>query len=156
MGREVRRVPLDWEHPQYETTEWSREEGCYVLATRPKPLYPRSFYDDRMAEYENDPEDYDRPSPDEHMPEFEEGTAVGWCMYETTSEGTPISPVFETPEELARWLADTGASTFASMTTTYENWLRMIQRGSSIASAVTFGDGRLVSGVDAVARTEGS
>ena len=33
-------------------------------------------------------------------------------MYETCTEGTPISPVMETPENLARWLADNGASAF--------------------------------------------
>lgn len=50
----------------------------------------------------------------------------GWQMWEDTSEGSPISPVFATPEELARWLADTGASAMGSMTATYEEWLRMI------------------------------
>jgi len=44
-------------------------------------------------------------------------------MYENTSEGTPISPPFETPEELARWLADNNASAFGGMTATYEQWL---------------------------------
>lgn len=50
----------------------------------------------------------------------------GWQMWEDTSEGSPISPVFATQEELARWLADTKASAFGNMTATYEEWLRMI------------------------------
>ena len=66
-------------------------------------------------------------------------------MYEDTTEGTPISPAFETPEELARWLADTGASAFGSLTATYDEWLNMIKRGSSVSAAII--DGRLVSGV---------
>lgn len=41
-------------------------------------------------------------------------------IYETCSEGSPISPAFETPEELARWLTD---NSFGSMTATYEQWL---------------------------------
>lgn len=32
-------------------------------------------------------------------------TGEGWQMWETTSEGSPISPVFASPEELAEWLA---------------------------------------------------
>lgn len=50
-------------------------------------------------------------------------------MYETTTEGTPISPSFATKEELARWLADTGASAFGALTASYEEWLAMIERG---------------------------
>jgi len=48
-------------------------------------------------------------------------------MYETCTEGTPISPAFATPEELARWLADNEASAFGGMTASYEGWLRTIK-----------------------------
>lgn len=57
----------------------------------------------------------------------------GWQMWETTSEGSPMSPVFATAEELARWLADTGASIFGDRTAPYEYWLRVIT-GQDIAS----------------------
>ena len=73
----------------------------------------------------------------------------GWQMWETTSEGSPISPVFATPEDLARWLADTGASAFGSQGATYEQWLGMIVGpGCSVGSVVLAG-GRMISGVEA-------
>lgn len=50
----------------------------------------------------------------------------GWQMWETTSEGSPMSPVFATPDELATWLADTGASMFGSTTATKDRWLSII------------------------------
>ena len=50
----------------------------------------------------------------------------GFQMWETVSEGSPISPVFESPEFLAKWLADTNASSFGRMTCTYGQWLKMI------------------------------
>ena len=50
----------------------------------------------------------------------------GWQMWENTSEGSPISPAFADPRDLAKWLADTGASTFGHMTADAETWLRMI------------------------------
>jgi len=53
----------------------------------------------------------------------------GWQIWETVSEGSPISPVFDTPEKLARWLADTGASAFGYETATYEQWMCMIDAG---------------------------
>lgn len=68
------------------------------------------------------PDDVDLEDPEP----FDPPTGDGWQMWETTSEGSPISPVFGTPEELARWLADTRASTFGSMTAGYDQWLAMI------------------------------
>lgn len=80
-------------------------------------------------------------------------TGDGWQMWETTSEGSPISPVFATPEELARWLAKTGASTFGDQTTTYDRWLAMIREGWAPSAVVN--DGVLTSGVDAVGEVGG-
>lgn len=72
----------------------------------------------------------------------------GYQMWEDTTEGSPMSPVFATAEELARWLADTGASSCGSMTATYEQWLGMIRgpgwamdlvrRGDDVKSGVAF------------------
>ncbi len=75
----------------------------------------------------------------------------GWQMWETTSEGSPISPVFATPEGLAEWLDATGASAVGSRTATSAQWLAMIHQGwapSAIADS-----GGLRSGVVAVGET---
>ena len=92
------------------------------------------------------------PNPDDYMPSFagHDPDTLGWCMYETVSEGTPISPVLPSPEALARWLADNDASAFADYTATYEQWLAMIGAGSSMGSAVHIPGRGLVSGVEAV------
>lgn len=58
----------------------------------------------------------------------------GWQMWETTSEGSPISPVKETPEELAKWLADNNASSFGLIGATYEQWLGMINAGWALSA----------------------
>lgn len=57
--------------------------------------------------------------------ETEPPDGPGYQMWETVSEGSPISPVFETPEALARWLADTGASASGDQTATYDQWLNV-------------------------------
>ena len=75
--------------------------------------------------------DGDRPQKEDYMPDWPESEKTHMQMYECTSEGTPISPVMATAEELARWLADNEASAFADQTATYEQWLRTIQRGSA-------------------------
>lgn len=168
MGREVRRVPGDWQHPK-------NASGDYI------PLLNRSFAEDDRAWTEGwekwqqglcrsysdpsgwepvDPEhrgmrfsEYDcsRPDPDDYMPDWPEAQRTHLMMYENTSEGTPISPAFKTPEELARWLTNNGASAFGSLVGTYEGWLSVAQ--GEVAIGMIVSDGRIVSGVDALAET---
>ena len=155
MGREVRRVPKDWEHPK-------NAEGMYI------PL--SDGYKDWVAGWDKEAADWEagifpdyvseeskslsyeeyegpRPDPEDYMPEWDESEKTHYMMYEDTSEGTPISPAFETPEELARWLADTGASAFGGSTASYEGWLRVANGGFAPSMVVIPGVG-LVSGVD--------
>lgn len=93
-----------------------------------------------------------RPSPDDYMPNWPAEERTHFMMYETTSEGTPISPAFATAEELAEWLAATNASSFGSMTATYDQWLSTIKRGSAIS--VVMAGGQLVSGVEGLHEAE--
>lgn len=71
----------------------------------------------------------------------------GYQMWETVSEGSPISPVFKTSEELARymachpWGADKG--------TPYETWLAMINGGGWAPSLVAV-HGKVYDGVSGI------
>ena len=121
MGhREVRRVPLDWKHPQ--------EPGTYADGSpRYRPLFPRDrLADDIQAreDYPGDYEDYPFDMAD-YMPEIPEGIPLGYQLYETTTEGTPCSPVFATLEELAVYCGDpaNGVTVFAGERWTAEQWL---------------------------------
>lgn len=57
-------------------------------------------------------------------------TGDGWQLWETTSEGSPQSPVFATPGELAAWCA-TNATAFADMRLTAEQWLASFTAGTT-------------------------
>lgn len=74
---------------------------------------------------------------------IEPPTGEGFQVWETVSEGSPISPVCATADQLAQYMAvaDDGA--------TYEQWLKFIQ-GPGWAPSLMLLDGRLVSGVEAV------
>lgn len=164
MGREVRRVPADWEHPVELKITLKGYEEVY------KPLYPGEDYQVRVDEWDEGlakwkrgefPDCADeesrkmtyeqwagqRPHKDDYMPNWPEEQRTHFMMYEDTTEGTPISPAFSTPEELARWLVDNNASAFGSMTASYEGWLR-VARGGFACSAVYSSDAGMVSGVD--------
>lgn len=52
----------------------------------------------------------------------------GFQLWETTSEGSPASPVFATIEELCDWCAD-NATTFGSAKASAEEWRRMLDDG---------------------------
>jgi len=60
--------------------------------------------------------DYDPPEGD------------GFQLWETTSEGSPISPVFKTLDELCEW-AEKNATTFGSFKATKEEWKKMLSDG---------------------------
>ena len=48
----------------------------------------------------------------------------GYQLWETCSEGSPVSPVFASAEELADWCAE-NATIFGDEKTSRENWLKM-------------------------------
>jgi len=157
MGREVRMVPANWQHPK-------NENGYYIS------LFEGDKFEKRAAEWDEECAKWDRgefpdyvseksktlsfeqyegrrPNADHYMPNWPKSERTHLMMYETCSEGTPISPAFETPEELAKWLYENEASAFGSSTASYEGWLRVAQGG--YAPSAVIADGRIISGVDA-------
>ena len=134
MGREIRRVIPNWEHPMQEChhSPWNggcgtakRNDGkCYM------PLYDNDFdsaLEYWLAEYEQykagehpyqDEIKDDRfwvwfnngrpPDPEMYRPAWTEAEATWYQMYETVSEGTPVSPPFATKQELVDYLVEYG------------------------------------------------
>lgn len=76
-----------------------------------------------------------KPKPEDYMPDWAEAERTHYQMYETTTEETPLSPVMDSPEALARWLTDTNASAFGNLTTDYNTWLQICE-GHSRSIAV--------------------
>ena len=122
MSREIRKVPKGWEHPK-------NEEGRYI------PLYGESFatafnewYDGLQRWLNGTSEDYDdrfytrdargyteyagqSPDPERYrLQDWTEEEANCFQIYQTVSEGTPVSPVFESLEEMEKWLIKQGYS----------------------------------------------
>jgi len=141
MGRKVRRVTKDWRHPKDENGRYKPLYECYKK-------YAAEFLE--MANKEVLQKDLDYmgfPDSEDYMPDWDDTEKTHLMMYEDTSEGTPISPSFETPEELAKWLADNGASSFGSSTATYDQWLLICNGGWAPGMVLSFKG--LQSGVEA-------
>ncbi len=123
MGREVRKVAKNWGHPK-------DDKGCYI------PLYDgyKESTDEFMELAEEkglqEAVDYMRcPDKNDYMPDWTDEEKTHLMMYEDTTEGTPLSPAFETPEKLAKWLAESNTSSFGCSTATYEQWLSICKGG---------------------------
>jgi hypothetical protein len=66
------------------------------------------------------------PMHERQMAHLMKGDRIHFQMYETTTEGTPISPVLANKSDLAQWLADHGVSLFGERLATKEQWLTII------------------------------
>ena len=163
MGREVRKVPANWQHPKnaegdyipllggdYEAdaAQWKEEYEQWKRGFR------RGYSGEEWVEKDSEQNAMrftewcgTPPNPDDYMPQWPEEFRTHFMMYEDTSEGTPISPAFATAEELARWLVDNNASAFGLMGASYEGWLRVCNGGYAVSMVVS-ADG-IHSGVDA-------
>lgn len=75
----------------------------------------------------------------------------GWQLWETVSEGSPVSPVFATDEELARWISGPETAGTSRHVAGFEGALAFVRAGSSVGSFLITGGGQLVSGMEAVA-----
>jgi hypothetical protein len=73
-------------------------------------------------------------------------TGDGWQLWETVSEGSPVSPVFATAAELAHWLASDKPDKL-SRAQSYEAALKFVEAGWAPSMILT--DGILKTGVEA-------
>lgn len=103
------------------TEEWDEESAKWHRREFPEHTSLFAMAEMSYSEYAGE-----RPDPDDYMPAWTEEEATHYQMYETCSEGTPISPVMVDPEALARWLVDNNANTFADFTADFDSWMKII------------------------------
>lgn len=154
MGREIRRVKKGWEHPkkdngQYQPMHedyygdaiagWFNDHNLWLAGKHPDqqnedpPTY--KFY----AEWGGDP-----PRVEYYRQEqWTEDEASCFQMYETVSEGTPVSPVFETLIDLENWIvANLGYSRHAAHAFCDEGWApSMIMSNGIVKDGIAAHDG---------------
>ena len=110
MFRELKRVPLDFDWPLRKVWYGYLISKCLEDCDACKQ-YARI----KRLEFT----DYGCPDFDAI---FGPPLGDGYQLWETTSEGSPISPVFKTIEELAKWCED-GATIFGHDKLSYDEWL---------------------------------
>lgn len=112
MGREIRMVPANWEHPT-TLRHWGREDY--------QPMYDERF-EDAAREWKagfaaHNPDDHEgqefweyhgSPPEREYYRPWKDEEAIWFQVWETVSEGTPVTPPFSTREELIEYLVSKG------------------------------------------------
>lgn len=83
----------------------------------------------------------------ENWTQSEPPEGEGYQIWETVSEGSPISPVFAKPEDLANWMVD-NSSRSSDSKTSYTQWMNFIL-GDGWAPSMVIQGGVLMSGVQA-------
>jgi hypothetical protein len=138
-------VPANWEHPKdkggdyipllggnfkEDVARWDEEARQWDKG------FHRSYggdnkWEPKTADMTGTFTDWGRERPEEkdYMPDWPEAERTHYQTYESVTEGTPISPVMESLEALARWLADNNVSVsdFAGMGATYEELLSIVE-----------------------------
>ncbi len=118
MGREIRRVPPNWEHPKDEDgnylsmhdevfddalNEWLTDYNLWKEGKHPDQLkYPDDCKGRDYCEWDCNP-----PSYECYRPRFTE-EPTWYQVYQTVSEGYPVTPPFATKEELVNYLVENG------------------------------------------------
>lgn len=143
MGRELRKVPANWEHPKMSDgsfqpmfnryygdalAEWIKENDEWNAGTHkdlignPERKLEYPFY----AMWGGNPPDVEFYQTQKYSPE--ELTHIQ--LYETTTEGTPKSPVFRADEfeQLCEYAAE-HCTVFASFKASKEQWMQMLSEG---------------------------
>lgn len=121
MGREIRRVRDNWEHPRegeqyrplledYHGMLEYIDKALHTFMDRVRMLNKKGqvkVYDEiftniqDLYDYEVSDGEFDIPNPDDYMPNGD-----WYQLFENVSEGTPLSPPFKTKGELIEWLSN--------------------------------------------------
>lgn len=149
MGREVRRVPANWDHWSYsdqplfdnfkaKLARWDEhnanwEEGLYFdYINKTWTPIPSQYKVYEYSQWDNP-----RPDPIDYMPDWDESERTHYQAYENTTEGTPISPVMATEDDLIDWLVDNKASAFGDMTGDRDFWTSVVKQNSGGLITIT-------------------
>ena len=115
MGRELRKVIANWEHPKKEHKDRYQpmRDIPYIEAINEwienHLLWEKGEHPDQPNEYVHYAEwDGNPPDVEYYRPNWKKEDMTWFQVYETVSEGTPVTPAFETRDELVDYLVENG------------------------------------------------
>lgn len=122
-------------HPGYRWSADGQEETPFVLEN-----------EDQLHAWLTAKHATERPESDDYMPVFTGN--LGWCLYETVSEGCPVTPVFASAKELIDHLSTVGQD-WDQVPMRRAAAEALVSRGGSFGSFLAVGGQLFKSDVDA-------
>ena len=96
-------VEAAWARWQNEFAAWLSGEHDRVIAEYGEADYPKAEPYRAFCAWHGGP-----PDPAYYRPKWPDGMATWFQVYQTVSEGSPVTPAFATKEELVEYLATNG------------------------------------------------
>ena len=115
MGRELKRVPLDFDWPLHKIWYGYLINQCFDGNDCDDCKHYAKLKNLKFKDYGCPDFEFDPPKGD------------GYQLWETTSEGSPISPVFKTIEALAKY-CEKECTVYGSDKLSYDEWLEIFRR----------------------------
>ena len=178
MGREIRRVPPNWQHPKTEKPNYR----LGIMGERYQPMLNRAFAP-AMREWIAVWEAWERgerpdycseesrtlqfweyhggpPDPEYHRPDWKPEEMTWYQVYETVTEGTPVTPPYATLDEIVDYLVQHGDFWDQKRRAEGVSTMRCIPwprdeaeafvYGSGWAPSMVIHDGKIMSGTEAM------
>lgn len=125
MSRSIRRVPGDWKHPTMPNGKFQPmfdifysdavDDWNYNNELWSKGEHPDQIQFESVKEYTSYDQYHSYPDPSFYIQGNKDTfKRTHYQVYETVSEGTPKSPVFETEGQVKEWLLSIGNSSDAA------------------------------------------
>lgn len=111
MGREIRKVPPMWEHPRDYRGNFTPmfDERFEDAVTKWKIDFSLFYANGKDKEEKCEFWEWDGGPPEKNMyRSYTDEEATWYQIFETVSEGTPVTPPCETKEELVTYLVKHG------------------------------------------------
>lgn len=153
MGREVKRVPIGFEWPA-NAVWWGYRlppvpcQACHGTGWAHRSITKGFRRDDGVWHTWTSVTCPVCDGEGNVSPRVEVPEGPGYQLWETVSEGSPLSPALATPEELALWLTEHETSACGPITLSYDQWLAFIQ-GPGWAPSMVLDGQKFISGVEA-------
>ncbi len=116
MGLEIRKAKEGWEHPK-------DGRGHFIPMHETFP-YNQDEIEEGLRDgwLDNSPPYYGVSV----VPQWDENEKTHFQLYETVSEGTPLSPPMPDAESLAKWLTSQKGIWHGTDDLTYDDWMKFI------------------------------
>ena len=180
MGIELVRVPKGWKHPTEGDYSRRSSSIAYQppAGNKWRPLYMGRSWDEAMRDWWRkrisrrvlravfywpsvlgfiDPPYYvaykyddEAPTSYDYRPRWKAGWRTHYQLYETVSEGTPISPVCATIADLIDWCVAHPNVWVGTENMTREGWQRFFARGGRAPTAMVTPTHGFESGIEAM------